>query len=403
MRKQILIVGRQPELEKEFRTYSLDPGGTWAAVPAATVPEALHLLAHENFDAVVAQADSGGFRGVALLDEIMRRHPHLLRMVISDPTDIRGTVGCIGKGHYHLLKPCSLACLLEALERPYGSDNWRPNEAAQNLIVQMQHLPSPPKIYFQILTALQSPDVWIERIGELISQDPAVTAKVLQLANSAMFGRQVRVTHPRDAVAYVGLETTKALVLLAHTFSSFGRFEVHGFSAEELWRHSVVTGRFAKRIARLEKQESGLQEQAFTAGLLHDVGKLLLAANLPERFNQVIKRAADEGRELSEIETASLGTSHAELGACLLGTWGLPGAIVQAVALHHSPNQSAEPSFNGLTAVHAANVIAHESWPNPLMLPLAQIDRHYLEQLGLQSRVPFWRENCLTSEPKETR
>jgi putative nucleotidyltransferase with HDIG domain len=400
MRKQILIVGRQPDLEQEFRAYAEAPDSRWSATAAPTVPEALSLLAQQDFAAVVAEVESAESRSVALLNEITRRQPHILRLVISDPADTRATLKCIGQGHHHLLKPCGVAQILETLETPYRSENWRPSETAQELIGKMHHLPSPPKVYFQILTELQSPDVWVERIGELIAQDPAVTAKVLQLANSAMFGLQIQVTHPRDAVAYIGLETTKALVLLAHTFSSFGGLAVSGFSADELWRHSVVVGRFAKRIARLESRESALADQAFTAGLLHDIGKLLLAENRSDLFGQALRRVRDEGGNVCAVEEQLVGASHAELGACLLGTWGLPRPIVEAVALHHTPSRTVDRTFNTLTAVHAANALAHEAWPTPTNTPSSPMDPDYLQLLNLEERSAVWREHCLEADPK---
>jgi HD-like signal output (HDOD) protein len=263
------------------------------------------------------------------------------------------------------------------------------------LIARIRYVPSPPAIYSQIATEIGSHDVGVERVGELIARDPAITAKVLQLANSAFFGVRRKVIRPDEAVAYIGLETIKALVLLAHTFSYFDQVQLGGFCVESLWWHSVMTGRFALRIARLEESSEEIADHASAAGLLHDIGQLLFAANLPEAFGQAMIRASEENLGLWEAETLTLGACHGELGGCLLAIWGLPIPVVEAVALHHRPSQSGDRGFGALTAVHAANVIAHQAWSDQPLATQSELDLNYLNALDLAPRVEVWRRHCL--------
>jgi HD-like signal output (HDOD) protein len=144
-----------------------------------------------------------------------------------------------------------------------------------------------------------------------------------------------------------------------------------------------------------------LEEQSFTAGLLHDIGQLLFAANLPKQFGQAVARASELRQSLWEAEVQQIGASHAELGACLLGTWGLPGAIVEAVALHHSLGQSQDECFTALAAVHAANVFAHEAVRGTSTLLDPQLEREYLSRLGLKQGPEHWRRNCLDTREKD--
>ena len=192
---------------------------------------------------------------------------------------------------------------------------------------------------------MRSPNASVERIGEMISEDPAITAKVLQLANSAIFGLQLQVVQPIEAVAYIGLETTTALLLLAHTFSSFKPLQACGFSVESLWGHSLATGQFARAIALTKCRGGETSAQSFTAGLLHDIGKLLFAANLPAEFAEAIAIARERHCPLWEAENQVLGANHAEVGAGLLGIWGLPARVVEAVALHHNPAAARKKDF----------------------------------------------------------
>ena len=396
--KRILFVGEDQPLWEEFRRVSPGPEGDWEAEYAHNEPEALGWIEQGPFTAVVADVHLSDTGGLDVLDEVMRRQPRALRIVLSDLDDAESTIKCVGKGHHHLMKPCDVATLLHALQLAIAMESWLPSAAVQSLISRMRWTPSCPALYFQIVSEIQSPSASVERIGDLIAQDPAIAAKVLQLANSAVFGLQLQVIHPAEAVIYLGLETTKALVLWAHTFSSFEHLRLSGFSSEHLWRHSLLVGRFARQIAQLESSGPEVSEQAFAAGLLHDLGKLMFAANLPRPFMQALAQAREHSCSLWETETPVLGATHAELGACLLGIWGLPSPIVEAIALHHHPLSVPAQAFSPLTAVHAANVLAYEASPDPTGLVGPTIDLAYLRQLGLEERFEEWSDHCLASQ-----
>jgi HD-like signal output (HDOD) protein len=147
----------------------------------------------------------------------------------------------------------------------------------------MQTLPSLPRLYTQIMKAVRSPEVSINSIGEIISQDVGMTARLLQLVNSAFFGLRQRVSSPSAAVTLLGLDTVKALVLTAEVFSQFDELSLWRTSLGHLWTHSLTVGRYARQIAQKENQERQLANEAFMAGLLHDCGKLVLAASDPKK------------------------------------------------------------------------------------------------------------------------
>lgn len=392
--KHVLCVGEEQPLWRELRSPSSGFSRQWKAEFAQTGPEALAWAERGDFDAVVADVQLIDMSGVALLDEIMLRQPKAFRIVLSEQGDLESTVKCIGKAHHHLLKPCDVAMLLSALNQGLRLCSWMPSQNVQKLVGKMRWIPSPPTLYFRIAMEMESPAASVETIGQIISQDPPITAKVLQLANSAVFGLQLQVTQPAEAVAYLGLEATRTLVLLAHTFSEFEGLPRVGFSVEELWFHSVLVGQFARQIALLEQHEPDPGEQAYAAGLLHDLGKILFAANLPVPFGQSVATARREQISLHEVETRILGANHAEMGACLLAIWGLPAPLVEAVALHHQPSAAAQKVFGPLTAVHAADVFSHQMAPDhPEVLPM-HLDEEYLKELGLFDRAEFWRRHC---------
>lgn len=392
--KRVLFVGEDQPLWREIRNEPSDFSGAWTAEFAKSGPEGLACAERCSFDAVVADVQLFDMSGIELLDEIMRRQPDALRIVVSEQGDLQNTVKCIGKAHHHLLKPCDVAMLVSALNQQLPLGTWQPNKTVQDLIGKMRWAPSPPSIYFRIALEMESLTASVETIGQIISQDPPITAKVLQLANSAVFGLHLQVNEPAEAVAYLGLEATRTLVLLAHTFSEFDRLPKAGFSVDELWYHSVLVGQFARQIALMEQQAPDAGEQAYAAGLLHDLGKVLFAANLPVPFGQTVLLAKQTGISLHAAESQVFGANHAEIGACLLGIWGLPTPIVEAVALHHQPSLAADKTFGALTAVHAADVFAQQTAPDHAGLLPPELDQAYLEQLGLSERAEFWRRHC---------
>jgi putative nucleotidyltransferase with HDIG domain len=395
MKRKILFVEEQPKARRELEQSLGTLAGAFDMTFVGSATDALEQIEHQPFDAVVTDLRLSLINGAQLLDEVMQRQPKVLRFVLSDLSDRQATMKCVGTAHQFLSKPCDPRVLAAALERALAYENWLPGEKVRSLLAQLHKLPSPPQLYFEVVKALQSPDMSLETVGALIARDPAMTAKILQLVNSAVFGLKRTVASPAEAVMYLGIDTTKSVILLAHSFSYFDQVKDTGFSVENLWRHSIRTGNFARWIAGLEGVDQAQVEEAYTAGMLHDLGKLALAANLPQKYSEAAMLAASRNVPLWEAEEQVLGANHAELGASMLAIWGLPVAIIEAVALHHHPARFLSQSFCPLTAVHAANAIEHAESSGANKLP---VDADYLAQLGLDKRLPVWWEECQQQE-----
>jgi HD-like signal output (HDOD) protein/CheY-like chemotaxis protein len=396
MKKRILFVAKDQDLWNEFQDHPSTADGGWVAHSAKSGKEALDLAQQYSFAVVVADFILPDMCGLEILDNFMTRQPSAHRIVLSDVSETENTARCIGKPHHHLLKPFGVRTLMNAINQVFAHESWLPSQNVHGLIAQMKHVPSPPTTYFKVVEEIRSPHASLERIGQFISEDPAITAKVLQLANSAVFGLELQVSQPLEAIAYIGLETTKALVLLAHTVSTFEKAKLPGFSVEALWRHSVSTGQIAQKIALMEKGGLETAEQAFAAGLLHDLGKLLFCANLPGLFAKTLTLAREEKCSFWEAESQLFpNAGHAELAGCMLGIWGLPQPIVEAVALHHNPRRLNGQGFHPLTAVHAANILDHDLTMDESVLIPTPINAVYLADLGLTHREEVWRRRCI--------
>lgn len=266
------------------------------------------------------------------------------------------------------------------------------DESLVKLLTQVQSLPSLPGVYAEMLAELQSDEMSVKRIGEIISKDLAMVAKVLQLVNSAFFGLPRSISDPAQAVTLLGADTVKTLVLGVGVFSQFNEDDTEGFDFEVLWEHSIRSAAIAKRIAMEECADRRAADDAFTGALLHDVGKLILAQGFPKRYSAALDDAAKRGIEHTHAERETFGSTHAEVGAYLLALWGLPDAIVTAVAYHHSPGAASETAFGPVTAVHVANSLEHDQHTGQNRDSFSNLDRDHLSHLGLVHRIEAWQE-----------
>lgn len=394
--RRILFVGDNPQWLEEFQNRFSAAGAIWSSEFAQSGAEGVTRISEAAFDAVIAEVQLPDCSGVEFLDEVILRQPKALRIVHSELVASEDSLKSLGRAHHHVAGPCTKAVVTKLLHEALTMESWLPSAAVQRLLTEMKHVPSPPALYLQITEELKSPGASVENIANLIAQDPALTAKLLQLANSAMYGLQLTVSNPIEAVGYIGLETTQALVLLAQTFSQFDQSQLGDFSIETLWQHSVWTGHFARRIALKELCDPDLVSQAFVAGLLHDIGKLLLAANLPREFSSALELAQMQNRSAWEAEAQVFGANHAELGGCVLGIWGLPAPIVDAVAYHHFPIRLLTQPFGPLTATFAANIFEHSLRRGQTSHSGVELEPAQLKNLGMGERIDEWQEACLT-------
>jgi HD-like signal output (HDOD) protein len=296
-----------------------------------------------------------------------------------------------------LSKPCNADELRSAVGRAFALRDLLSNEQLKQLATRVKCLPTLPALYQQLTAELQKEDTSMERIGEIISRDIGLTSKILQLVNSAFFGLPQPISSSSEAVMYLGLSTVRSLVLALQVFSQFKNPPVEGFSLDAIANHCWITAVMARRIARVQIRDMKMIDQCFLAGLLHDVGRIILAAGLPEQYARLWSAAGQQGLPLWQAEQAEFGATHADVGAYLLGLWGLPDPVIEAVALQHSPSTCLAREFSPLTAVHVANGFAHEKSGIPV--ELISIDANYLAQLGLADCLPEWREACFSEEP----
>jgi HD-like signal output (HDOD) protein len=365
--------------------------GEWEMSFVTSGEGALKLLEAKAFDVIVSDMRMPAMDGATLLTHVRDRFPNVVRIVLTGHTSLEASMRAVPVAHQFLAKPCEPGLLQAAVERACSLNASLDSELLRRAVGDMQELPALPRTYTVLTKALSDPDVSLHQIAEIVERDVAVSAKVLQLVNSPLFGCSRHVATIHTAVSYLGVNVLKDLVLSVESFRLFeDSTTAGGFSPEGLHVHSYLTARIAVRLPI----QGHLKDTAYIAALLHDIGILVLMTKLPKHFARVVASVQAEERPMHVVEERLIGVTHAEIGAYLLGLWGLPYGIIESVAFHHAPACVPHQTFDALGAVHVANILAHEIEDSRLEGPHfthANLDQHYLETLGVTDQLPAWR------------
>jgi HD-like signal output (HDOD) protein len=259
----------------------------------------------------------------------------------------------------------------------------------KRVVSRVRCLPSIPAMYLELISALRSPETSGQMLAKIIGKDMAMSAKVLQLANSAYFGVRRHLSDLSDAVLFLGLDTIGSLAFSLGVFSAFDAPHFREFEVAAVWEHSLATAALARRIMNSEGASKRATDDAVMAGLLHDAGKLVFASECAGEYRAVFELMRASRLTDSEAEREVFGAAHPEVGAYLLRLWGLPDGVTEAVAFYESPATCAAGGFEPVAAVHVAHVLEHELHNAGGRKPA--LDSAYLERLGLVHRVPEWR------------
>jgi len=336
-------------------------------------------------DALIVEGRAAGAR--EWLEQVRKERPEINCLIRCDISEKPVADVWKGLGYPMLANHSDASTLASSLLRNARLHEWMRDPAIQKLLPSLRKLPATPRLFVQVTEELRSSNGSLDVVAHLIRQDPVMSAKMLQLVNSAFFASSREVSDTLDAAIILGTERIKSLILLAGIFSQYKEAEGISPSVDALLAHSIQVGVYSRAITLNETKDAGMAEAAFTAGVLHDMGKMILAGNLPVWYREVrrLRTTRQFSDHAAELET--FGATHANVGACLLASWGLPLPILEAVAWHHEPERSSEKAFCLLAAVHAADSIAHESEGTPV-----QCHQEFFERIGLAGCFQRWRQ-----------
>ena len=386
--KRILFVDDNPDtfgaLEQALRAQ----GGSWHVEFARGGEAAMAALAAQPVDVIVVEEQMTAMDGVTLLTRVRDQHPTAIRMILSATTK-PGLATIVS--HRLLSKPCHVEELSVLIRRSSALHERTGEVRAFRKTMATTALPSRPGVYMELNQVLSDPDWQPHQVSAVLERDVAMTAKVLQLANSALFGLTSTVTSVRDAVMYLGVETIRSLALTAEAFGKVAPRGTAEFSLDAFQDHAMLVARITASILPAGRT----QQEAVTAALLHDIGKLVLISDGDRRWAQLNDQARARNVPVHIVEAETDGVTHADVGAHLLSLWGLPDGIVEAVAHHHDPSEVDGLAFDGVAAVHIANGLANELVPpGDDEAPAAGLDLELLDRLGLRPRLALWRQRA---------
>ncbi len=366
-------------------------GDGWEAIPVSSEADALAQLDQRSFDALLVDFNLGSPDASQLLNRALEKRPETARFLLAYEADLALVAAYVSGPHEILPKPVEPASLKSRIERCVARDDSNLQQTGGDPSTAARAPAAVPAVYSELLRALESPGMTNGQVGEIIAGDPALTSEVLRLANPIYLASSRSITDPVDAVESLGLETVQALVLALRFLAEHSELKPGYLSLDKIWQHSVHVALLAQDLMLFETKDRLLAREALVAGLLHDLGKVVLASNFDDLYGRVHSLARKQPVALWDIEKEMFGASHGEIGACLVGMWNMRNSVVQAAALHHEPPLGEHTHLTPLAAVHISNVLEHEIRPSDEFRVAPAFDTAFLNELGLLQRLPFWR------------
>ena len=390
-KRRILFVDDEQNVLDGLRNLLRRQRHQWDMVFVPSGKAALEELQKQPVDVIVSDMRMPGIDGAELLTRVRDLYPQTARIVLSGHAEREAIARVVSVAHQFLSKPCDAETVRLVVERTCIFQSLLQNEELRRVIGSIDRLPSLPAVYHELTRATQNPDAGIADVARIVEKDPAMSIKILQLVNSAYFGLAQKTSSVLKAASYLGIENLKGLLLVAHVFGADTGPTAPGFSLDRLRDQSLMVAQLARQMVKDPKNA----DTAFTAGLVHDVGQMVLSRYQPEAYGAVIRTARESGRLLSEVEKEELGVNHGLVGAYLLGVWGLPFVLAEAVMHHHEPGAVAEGGGGEiLAALHLANGLVSAAMAGVDAASSPDLDRPYLERVGLWATLPKWHDKA---------
>lgn len=353
---RVLFVDDEPLVVRSLRRALATRSLAWKPFFAESGEEALELTNEGNIDVIVSDMHMPGMDGATLLRRIQERHPEVVRVILSGQTDPKLVFRAVPVAHQFLTKPFDTSLLISSVERALGLRRIIAAPTLRAVIGADNRLPAAPKVYTALTSVLAREDASMPQLVELIERDPEIAARVAQLGASEYFRVPRAVNGLSGIVSYLGIEIVKTLVLAVESVEVLGVPPIEGFSTDVFQTHSMAVAHIGRRMF----ERGDRAEEAFLAGALHDVGQLVLASRAPALLSKAIAVSLETGVSRETAERSVIGVTHAEAGAYLLGTWGLPLDIVDAVLAHHEAPANPSATLDLRSAIFIANALSRD-------------------------------------------
>jgi len=366
--KKILLVDDDRNVLHSFKRAFHSMHNEWQVVLSDNGKSALALIeADGSFDLVISDLRMHGLNGIDLFRKVEKTSPDTIRFFLTGATESSLLIEASSVSHRLISKPCEGEKLVALIRNSLLLREKLHNPEVRRKLCKLGVIPSLPKFYQEFCREIQTPDVSVARLGMIIEKDIGMTAKVLQLVNSAFFGFRKKVTNPLHAATLIGINGMRDIVLVAGFFNALGENDCpKTLDIEAIWQHSLSTANKAREIAAAEGLSQDDIDTSYTAGLLHDLGIIALAATNRADYEKVIELARDECIPLHLAEKRVFAVDHATVGGFILNLWGLPHAISEIVTFHCSPPGDPSAKATPLSIVYAADQLVARETQSPL-------------------------------------
>jgi HD-like signal output (HDOD) protein len=380
---RVLFVDDEPLVLRALERMAHRSRDLLDATFATSGEDAVELLTQKTFDVLVTDMRMPGMSGAALLEFAQQRFPSTARIILSGYTQYETALRALPVSHRFLAKPFRAEDLQAVVLRTAELQRMLSNPVLRELVGGAKDLPSRPSVYFELRRVLSDGSSSMQAIAKLIERDAGMTGRLLRAVNNAFFAPPSRITSIFQAVQYLGTETLSGLVLSVECFSNFEDTLVDcNLVPAGLERKAYLAASIASHLVSDETQ----RQDAFVAGLLHDCGLLLIAARRPSLVFEAVERSRANETSLCDAERALWGVSHGEVGAYLLGLWGLPYPVVEAVAQCRTPAAHSSSTVDVGVAVYLAVAFAEAAMTGDVASVV--LDEALLMRAGMQGKLP---------------
>lgn len=386
MEKNILFVDSDnlflDSLKRMLRQHKID----WKNFYVNSAEEAVKVLSSSKIDIIVSEISLPKMNGLELMHHVSKITPEIVRVIISTLSSKHLFIESSKIAHKIIEKPFNLDEFISYIELVFKQKKSAIPYEAQAILTSIEQLPSPPEIYSKIENLL-STEYEVKDIARLVMQDTALMANLLKLLNSASMGFTSKITDITMAINLLGSDVLKALCINIHSFDTLMNDKIKGYSTQLLQQHTISVGNISKNIAQQLGFDKNRCNEAFMAGALHDIGKLVYYKYFRNTYKVIVDESKVQNKPVWEIEKDIIGISHAEIGAYLLSIWSFDDEIVEGVCYHHAPSLSTDISPKILTCVHIANTVEHNIKILNNKYAKREFDYGYIERIGLSKKI----------------
>lgn len=390
MKYNILLVDDEEQIVKALvrRIRVLHP--EWEIHMARSGQEGLEILDRTPCEIVVTDLLMPVMDGATFLSKVRERFPKMVRFALSGHAQQDLMLQAISLSHQYFSKPCDTVAFVSAIEESLRHSFSIHEQKLKEIIIHLNQFPLLPSVHNDLVNALNDSQKGFDLIANIVAKDPSLASKIMQVANSSFYGVPRHVSDLQEATALLGTQTIHAIALMFKFFENFRNPKTIAISQENLYTHSISVAKIAAAIIEHRFQKPELVPLVCTVGLLHDLGKLILADYSPGQYQSVMEVSKANSLVIWKLEEEAFGVSHAEVGSMLFKLWGLPQSFCNLIRWHHQPSEYPDAlNTEVLSALHIADVMEYDLHPQDEFYA-SQFDLKYLTKKGLPASKEYW-------------